>query len=203
MTAISPIIPLDADQTKIAAALQTAAVAQATEGGVMVQRQGRQIFARVALNCLVSPEPGDTVLIADADECWVIAILARAGNAPMQLLASGDLLIGATGSLSLHAETLNFRAAKANLLLAEILHLGRHITAHVPSLKLIGGVIETLAERVLLRAKWSQRVIEKADISQSGTIDQSAAGSFTLQAENAFITAGNAVRVDAGQIHMG
>jgi hypothetical protein len=203
MTAISPIIPLAPDQATIAATVQTAMVAQTTDGGVLVRRQGQEILARIALNCLITPEPGDRVLMAVADECWVIAVLARAGNAPLRLQARGDLIIGAAGSLSLHAETLNLRAAKANLLLAEVLHVGRRITAHVPGLKLIGGVIETLAERVLLRAGWSQRLIEKADVSQCGTIDQTAAGSITLQAENAFITAGNAVRVDAGQIHMG
>lgn len=203
MTAISPVFPLDPGQTTIAAALQTAIVTQTTEGGVLVQHQGREIFARVAFTCLMTPEPGDTVLAANADACWVIAILTRAGGAPMQLRAPGDLVIGAAGSLSLQAEMLNLSAPKANLLLAEILHIGSRITASVPRLNLIGGVIETLAERVLLRARWSQRVIEKADVSQCGTIDQTAAGSITLQAENAFITAGNAVRVDASQIHMG
>jgi hypothetical protein len=203
MTAISPIIPLGSGRTAIGAALETVTVAQAVEGGVLVRRQGHELFARIAVNCLIAPEPGDAVLIAMADECWVIAILTRAGTAPLQLRAEGDLVIGAAGSLSLQAETLNLRAAKANLLLADILHIGRRIAANAPSLKFIGGVIETLAERVSLRAKWSQRVIEQADISHSGMIDQTAAASFTVQAENAFITAGNAVRVDAGQIHMG
>jgi len=203
MNAISSIASL-ADARTTLSASQTATVVKSTEGGVLIKRHGRELFARVALSCLIVPQPGDEVLTATGgEEYWVTAILTRAGNAPLRLQASGDLVIGAAGSLSMHAETLNVSAPKANLLLAEVMHVGRQLTANLPALKLIGGVIETLAERVLLRAKWSQRVIEKADVSHAGTIDQTAAEGYTLQAENAFITAGNAVRVDASQIHMG
>jgi hypothetical protein len=165
------------------------------EGGVLLEHGE---FAKVALSCLVRPEPGDSVAVLRAGGLWVTSVLTRESDAPLCLLAPGDLEIATAGSLSLRAGTLNVRAAKAKFLLEEVLHFGRMVTAH-----LFGGVLETVADRVLLRARHSYRVVDELDHVRSGTSDHKAEGVMHIQAENTFITADNVVRMNAGQIHMG
>jgi hypothetical protein len=198
MTAIGSILPDPAARAEAAGAgQQTAIVTALVPGGVMLQRSGVPVFARVALSCLVRPEPGDTVLSIAADGVWVLAILTRETQAPLRLLAEGDAIIGS------ETARLTVQAAKGEFFIRDVLHIGQALTAHVARLKLLGGVIETLAERVCLMARRSQRVIEESDQTKARSIEQTATHSLHLQADCAFITGGTAIRMDAAQIHMG
>jgi hypothetical protein len=181
----------------------TARVAALVEGGVMIEQGSAPVFACVALSCLVQPEPGDIVLAACPDGFWVTAVLGRAGAAPLRLRAPGELVLEAGTRLTLSAATLEAQAGQARFALGEVSFIGRLVTAQLAALKLLGGVVETLAERVVQRARHSLRVTEQSDVQRSGTFDHVVTGTMNLQAEHAFITAGGAVRVDAEQIHMG
>jgi hypothetical protein len=170
------------------------------EGGVLLEHGE---FAKLAPGCLVRPEPGDHVVALRAGGAWVTCVLTRHSDAPVCLLAAGDMEIAAPGTLTLKAGTLNVNASKAHLWLDELAHFGRMVTAHLASTKIFGGVLETVAERVLLRARHSYRVLDELDHVRCGTSDHKAEGVMHIQAENTFVTADNAVRVKASQIHMG
>jgi hypothetical protein len=88
-------------------------------------------------------------------------------------------------------------------MLENILHLGRSVVAHVASAKIFGAMLETLAERVLFKARHRHRMFEQLDHVRAGSIDQKADGVMHMNAENMFMSADNAVRVNASQIHMG
>ncbi len=203
------------------AGLVAATVLTVGEDGIVLERDGQPLDARVALSCLVRPEPGDRVLSGEADGgVWVLAVLTRGEPGPLRLVSERDIAIvstgggvslAAAGSVALDAgerarvsaATLELHAGTARLVLDEVLHVGRVVTAHVGKLRSIGELVETLAEHVLTRAKRSSRFIEEADQLRSGEIDHRAEGTLQLQAKSAFITGETVVRVDADQIHMG
>jgi hypothetical protein len=170
------------------------------EGGVLLEHGE---FAKIALSCLVRPEPGDTVAVLRATDLWVTCVLMRDSDAAICLLAPGDMEIAAAGALTVKAGALNVQAGRARLWLDELAHFGRTVTAHLAAAKIFGGVLETVAERVLLRTRHSYRVVDELDHVRCGASDHKAEGVMHIQAENTFITADNVVRVNAAQIHMG
>jgi hypothetical protein len=185
---------------RVAGDYEVRVVQSAAEGGVLLENGE---FAKVALSCVVRPEPGDSVAALRAGGLWVTCVLTRDSDAPLCLLAPGDLEIAAAGALSLKAGALNVQAGKARFLLDEVMHFGRMVTVQLAGAKIFGGVLETVAERVLLRARHSYRVVDELDHVRCGTSDHKAEGVMHMQAENTFITADNMVRMNAGQIHMG
>ena len=161
-------------------------------------------IAAVAVSCLVRPVAGDEVLVAAAaGRLWITSVLARESDAPVTLLAQGDMVIAPAGDLTFRATGLHVQAKSARFVLDEVLHFGRSLVAHLASAKIYSGVLETLAERVLLQARQSYRLIEQMDHLRGGSIDHKASGVMHLGAENMFMSADNAVRVNASQIHMG
>ncbi len=174
-------------------------------GDVQLGQGETCLSAKVALSCLVQPEPGDLVAASLLDgTLWVTAILSRDSGLPLQLIAAGNLHIAApNGTLTVSAEAFNIQASRARLLLDDVLHIGRALTAHIGVIKTVGTIVETLAERVMLQAKRSIRILEESDHLRAHHIDYNATSSISLLSENTFITAENTVRVDANQIHMG
>ena len=195
--------------------------AQAGRPATVIACEGREaslecggdlIAARLALGCLVQPEPGDTVLVLQAGQAnWITLVLDRSGSAPVRLATAGDMVLAAGGSLALDAGTrlqltapeLDVQAGTVRTLFDHLTHIGQHVVAHVPRLRLVIDMMETIAEHVLLRTRRSSRFVAETDQCRSGSIDFRAETSMHLHARAAFVSAQDLVRVDADQIHMG
>jgi hypothetical protein len=205
MTAITPILAeLTWQRDGIPQGQHEALVTGPAPEGIMLEIQGVPVTALVAASCLIQPEPGDLVLTAAAEKIWVIAVLRRAASTPPRLQAGPELIIGAPGNtVTIEGKNLTMRASSATILIDDLLHVGQNITAHLAGLKTIAGLIETFAKRVMLTTRRSQRIVEETDELRAGDIDHQAARAMHLQADCAFITGGTAIRMDAGQIHMG
>lgn len=204
-----------------AAGAQAATVTEAGASGLILAFDGQEAEATTALSCLVRPETGDRVLVAAADgRLFVLAVLSRADAGPVTLASERDITIASTagsvaiaaaesvsldagGRARVSAADLDLHAARARLVLDEVLHVGRAVTAHVARLRAVGDFFETLAEHVLTRAKRSSRFVEEADHLRSGEIDHRAAGTLQLAGKTTLISGETLVRVDAEQIHMG
>ena len=196
---------------------------------IVLSRQGRNVQvmsqewprdARVALSCLMAPEPGDLVLMAEADgTAWVLAVLERHSTAPILLLAERDLTITSSGTMRLVAAAdvaldagaaarvsgheVEIHASVLRSVTEEILHVGKRITSHITTHRMVAELIESFAEHVLQRARRSTRIVEQTDHLRSSDIDHAATGTVQIQARQAFISADTVVRIDAAQIHMG
>ncbi|HUB14807.1 MAG TPA: DUF3540 domain-containing protein [Acetobacteraceae bacterium] len=198
------------------------AVVVALDGrDAFVTRNGIEHAARIAIGCLIRPEPGDRVLTSTADGViWITAVLDRHSDMPLRLWAEANLeIVSARGDVSLTAAgavdigagsrarvaapEINLHAGVARFVLDELTQVGRRINCYVTTMRSIGEVIETFAEHVLTRAKRSSRFIEASDQMRAGDIDHRAEGTLQLQAEVALVTADTVVRMDAAQIHMG
>ena len=175
---------------------------------------------RVAFGCLVRPEPGDRVLTCRADGAvWILSVLQRRSDAPRRLWVDGDLAvesaggdisitggtvdIGAAATVRATAPAIELHAGVARFVLNELVHVGQRINWYVTKLRSVGEVVETLAEHLLVRASRSTRIIAESDQVRAGDIDHRAEGTLQLQADIALVSAGQLVRVDADQIHMG
>jgi hypothetical protein len=177
--------------------------------------------ARAALSCLVEPEPGDLVLVAEAgDTAYVLAVLERRGPQPLRLLGRGDVEVAAEGGrLTLRGEagigieTPGRLAAtagetvlagqRARFSFAEATGSVQRMTAEFGVMKVVADALERVVGRLLTRARRSYRFVEEGEHLRAGTIDHAAQGTMHLRAEHAVIKAGSIVKVDGGQIHLG
>ncbi len=182
---------------------ETARVVDRTEDGLLLELGGTVRPGRVALSCLVQPEPGDLALIARTRQgMFVLALLERAGEAPTRL-ALGPTAEVTAGTLRLSADTFHLQARVGRVLLEELTHIGRAVTAHANKIRFIGDTLETLADRLLTQVRRSFRFVTETEQLRAGDIDQRAEQTLTLRGRTAFVTAETLVKVDADQIHMG
>ena len=204
-----------------AAPADIARVLDRTEDGLLVEYAGAVHPARIALSCLVQPEPGDLALVAAASGAglFVLALLERATPAPLRLMLGAEAEIAATGTLALlggnavtlasparigmTAGTLDVQAQHARLVIDTLAHVGRAVTAQVGKLRLAGEVLETLVDRLLTRAQRSFRFIAEGEHLRARDIDHRAEETVQIRGRTAFVTADTLVKVDADQIHMG
>lgn len=199
---------------------ETARVLDRTDDGLLVAYAGAVRPARVALSCLVQPEPGDLALVAATGAgLFVLALLERPAPAPLRLILGAEAEIAATGTLTLlgghgltltspgqvalTADTIEMQSRGARLLIDELAHVGRAVTAQVGKLRLVGEVAETLVDRLLTRARRSFRFIAEGEHLRARDIDHRAEETVQLRGRTAFVTADTLVKVDADQIHMG
>lgn len=201
MAAPSPVQIADRPATPSVA--ETARVVDRTEDGLLLELAGTVRPGRVALSCLVQPEPGDLALIARTRQgLFVLALLERAGEAPTRLALGPDAEVTA-GTLRFTAETLHVQARIGRILLEELTHIGRTVTAHANKIRFIGDTLETLADRLLTQVRRSFRFVSETEQLRAGDIDHRAEQTLTLRGQTAFVTADTLVKVDADQIHMG
>lgn len=200
------------------------------EAGTVVERQGAgwvvrtttdELHAERAVSCLVEPEVDDYVLLSQVgDECFVLAVLRRGGDAPVKLSADGDMNIGldkgsfevvAPGGIklispedvSVAAGNVNINSATARLAVGTLDLLGAVLETRLEQLKVVVGGIDAVVERVVERVKRSYRFVEETDQVQAEHIDYAANKSMSLQGENALVTAQELVKIDGAQIHVG
>jgi hypothetical protein len=178
------------------------------EGLVLVWTGESMIAARRALTCLVVPEIGDTVLVADGGTpcSFVLAILERPGGGELRIAAEGDLSIETPGGrfavrsgsgLDLATESrLTLGAARIDVRAQDVgLFLG--------SVMLVAGAVDAMLERLSQTARRVFRQVEEVDHLRAGHIDYAAAGMSRLHGGHMLLTATELVKTDAKQIHVG
>jgi hypothetical protein len=182
---------------RMAAGGFAAEVRSCEAASVWLSREGVALEARVALGCVYQPEPGDTVLVLQADETlWVVALLTRTSGAPLRMLAPGGLTVETDAALRVSAP-------RASFLIAEVQHAGRSLMAQLERLDITAGLSRLVADLSLLIAGNAVRQVEGLDQVRAGSIEQTAQKDLQMTAENTFLAASNLVRVDAEQVHIG
>lgn len=198
-------------------------VVQAVEGRrLRVQTPIGPLDARLAASCLLRPEDGDQVLVsgANVEECYVIAVLERAGTSQQHLQFSGDTLLSVeNGSLklagservdvqagktvSVSTTELQMRATKAQLLFGELSAIGRAWSGALGQLRLVGETLDTVVQRLTQHARNSLRTVEGTDQVRSGQIDYRADETLQLQGRNTLVNARELVKLNGDQVHLG
>ncbi len=219
----SALAALPADTAPAASQLVQGIVIDTDAAGLLaVQGSGRLWRAQRAASCLLVPETGDRVLLADVapgQPGYVLAVLLRASAAGASLALPGDSRIVAPGSLSIEAEhdaalhggrSLSLRgpalavtARQAELQLHELDYLGQSARIGVGSLRLIGRLCETVMDRVTQVARHVFRRTEEDEQVRAGRLDLQAERSVRVHAGQTIVSGKALVKIDADQIHMG
>lgn len=187
----------------------------------LVIRMGEaEKHARCAKSCLVAPEAGDRVLCAlEGDSVYVLAVL-EGTTTSTRVAVPGELDIVAQGgrmslrspdavnvqggsAISMTSPKLEMRAASGSIAIDQLMFLGKRVMAEAGKVVVAARELDTLADRVVQRAKRVFRFVEDVDQTQAGTVDIRANSLLGLRGENAIVSARVMTKVDADQIHLG
>lgn len=198
------------------------AVVRVEGGAFLVRTESGDVRAHRAASCLLSPEPGDVVLLAMSagGAAYVLAILEREEGAVSRIVLDGDVEVKAPhGRLGIAAQegiglvsgkevsvtsgSVEVRAVSGSVVLERLSVLGTVVLAELGKVKLLAGTFDSVLERVSQKVKRSYRTVEEVDQVRAERIDYAAQRNMSLRGENALITAEELVKVDGGQIHLG
>lgn len=176
--------------------------------------------ARRAASCLLQPAAGDTVLAADvAAGPWILAVLTR-GDSPaviplpadctlkvaeggLRLAVQEELTLAAGRQLSIVAPEVSLQAARASLGLGMLQLAAGLIEATLEQVKTTVGFLDTVAQRVRLKAGSVHRQVEDLEHLQAGQVNYAVKGVLNLHGKHAVVSALSEVRIDGERIHLG
>ncbi|UNK24768.1 DUF3540 domain-containing protein [Yersinia intermedia] len=195
---------------------QTAGLVAANlpDGSLLVQYSSQNRVCRQATSCLVMPNIGDTVLIADVgQQFWVIAVLERADpSTVLRLNVAGDLQIETpSGSLILHStkqvkissDTLAVQAQNADCNIDEMTYSGKEFSGFISVVRLVGKRYESLWHSIIQTSHTLFRRVRQIEYVRAGQLDLQAEDYARLHARNLIITSKNITKLDSEQIHIG
>lgn len=176
--------------------------------------------ARRAASCLLQPAAGDIALVADVEGgLWVLAVLVR-GDSPavlplpadstlkvaqggLKLAVRDELTLAAGRQLSAVAPEVSVQAARAGFTLGALQLAAGLVEATVDQVKTIAQFLDTVAERVRLKAVSSHREVEDLEHLQAGQLYYSIKNVLNMRGKHAVMSAESEVRVDGERIHLG
>lgn len=188
---------------------------------VVVRTPTGDVTAARAASCLLAPRADDQVLVAclPTGLAYVLAVLVRddpvtelrvdgslriqAPHGRVAVAAQQGVTIASGDDLSLVGGRLEVQAVEGNVVVQRLSLLGRALRAEIDKVRVLASSLDTLLERLSLRAKRSYRIVEQLDQVKAGQIDYRARQAMSLHAENALVTAEQLVKVDGEQIHLG
>lgn len=176
-----------------------------SDGGLIVEHQGRGWHCRRAASCLMTPESGDRVLIASADEqLWLLAVLERAeSHQPATIGVDGDLRIAPSGELSLSSGKLSVTADSGDCHITTMNYSGKSLTAWLSLSRLVGDRFESVWQSVTQLSHRLLRRTQTLEQVRAGQLDMQAEDYLRAHAQHTFITAKGITKVESEQIHMG
>jgi len=198
-----------------------AQVEEECKEGWCVEGSELKRVARQASSCLLTPRPGDRVLLfALGAECWILAILDREPGSASVLSTAGDLTVQSSGgkvsldgaegvgvrsgrSISLDSPEFRLASRVAEVVTGKLSWIGQTLEARFDGVRYVGRLFESVVERFSSRARRSYRDIEEIDQVRSAHIDYRADGNMTLRARNVLAKAKELAKLDGDQIHMG
>ncbi len=173
--------------------------------GFTILRHGRAEAAQRAFSCLVEPAPGDLVLVGHAEgEAFILAVLARRGDAPMRVaLPDGATIAAAEGRLTLDAGRIDLRAGATGVTTGSLDVAAGRTDASLGRVALLAEAIETIAQRIVGRFRRSIRIVEESEQLRARDIEQRASGHMHLRGDAVTLQGGALVKLRADQIHLG
>jgi hypothetical protein len=186
-----------------------------------VRLSAGEIWTRRAKSCLVEPEVGDDVIVADgARGRWVLAVLHGGENAVSRIVARGGLEIHSPeGQISIAAgnridltapegvavtsSRFDLRAIEATAVFKRMTLVGASVLANLENVKSIARAVDTVVDRLTQKAQRVYRFVEEFDQLRAEQIDYRARKVACLRGENTVMTAQECVKIDGEQVHIG
>ncbi len=187
----------------------------------VVETDTEERRARRATSCLLEPRAGDLVRITTLvnGQSYVLDILEREAqtggrlvvDGPLQIHSSSEIALVAPGAVqivsaekvSAVAPTIVVRAADGHVALDRLSYVGTFLRAKVEQAKVFGQTLESIVDRVSLRAKRSYRTIEETDQVRADRVDYAARSAISLKGATASLIGTELAKIDGDQIHVG
>ncbi|MCB1915712.1 MAG: DUF3540 domain-containing protein [Rhodocyclaceae bacterium] len=199
---------------------QVGEVEKSGEAGVMVSTPQGIVRARLAFSCLVQPACGDIVLLSRREtDCYVLSILERHSDAPVEMRVGRSLAIEVEGDASLRARgTAEFGGDSGAALKGDsVAVVGREVEISGERVNLIGKALHWFADSIdttarmirqvsdafSLRARSHARQVEDMELVRVGHLDLRADKILNMNAEHAIVKSRELVKFDGKQIQVG
>ena len=188
---------------------------------VRTAEQG-ELVARRAVSCLVAPELGDRVLLAQlgGGDAFVLAVLEREEGASATLTHDGDLEVklpegrwsvvsrdgvGVTTSkdVSIVSAEVDVKTVDGRVAVERASLVARLAQVDLEQAKLFARRFDSILERCTERVKRSYRWVEELDQLKAHAVDWTSRTVMRLHGQNTVVTSEELVKMDGEQIHMG
>lgn len=224
----APVTPIAATETAAGPAaapvhLLGTLAARLPDGQFAVDDEaGVRWTCRRAASCLLRPEVGDTVMLSGPDRArvYLIAVIEQAdastsrveapghltlaaGNGAVAIESAQDLHLRSAGTLRMRGAQWALKAAQGDCQVERMRYTGQAVDATVGRMRLLGKMFETLADRVVLMARSTFRLVDETEQVRAGHLDCEATDTVRIHGHHTVVTGKALVKVDAAQIHVG
>ncbi|ADU90965.1 DUF3540 domain-containing protein [Taylorella equigenitalis] len=177
-----------------------------------VSLDGNVLSCERAASCLLEPSVGDKVLVSgpNSDELFIIAIVKQKETSNSKVKIPGNLTIQAeelsfraSKKVDLKSDHLQMKSNTAEVVVDSADYVGSELRSTVSIFRFVGKVYELITDRLAQMSRNTVRITEQIDQTRAGTIDYQAEDSARVHSKYTMVTAGELVKVDSEQIHMG
>lgn len=192
------------------------------DGIIIVRTQRGRYEARKAISCLIHPQVGDRVLLATdaASTGYILAVLERHRQTALGMNFEGDVHLNvkqgrlkiaaqqgidlaSAGAVNTTAENININAVKGRFSIHDLFFQSGFFQAQVERVQWLGRFVDTLVDRVSLRAKRIYRTADEFEQIRTGRLDYLVKKLLSFRSRYTIITAKEDVKVDGERIHIG
>jgi hypothetical protein len=191
------------------------------DAGVIITRNGEQCLVRVAFSCLVEPQAGDIVLLAEdiSGENYILSVLERPGSKQMLLNFPGDTTLQSkAGSLKFVAEaSVDVSANKASISsnvsflksksltasIGEAYLSGSDVKVNFDAITVVSNLLTTMAKTAIHKFTHYIRSSEQSDRVQAGQMSRDVKGMYSMDSKYTIMVSKKDTKIDGERIHMG
>lgn len=167
---------------------------------------GPELTARRARGCLLCPEPGDLVLVAEpsgTSERYILSVLEGVPERRAHIGVDGDAVVTSTGKLSFLSQSMDFNTESATFFAKRVVAAGGAAAARFDKLSVFSRAYELIAESFLSRVERAYRFVEQYDQLRAQHIDHRAESTAQIRAETTVVTARQVIKLDGESVHIG
>lgn len=209
-------------QEKTEPAVQNARVISISGEEIRIQLKEGPHTARTAFSCLIRPEAKDLVLCTqnETGDYYILGIIERQGDPTMRFslpgsasveAAEGSIRMVSGGSVTVAAgENLNcfsgravHKSREAVVDYEDITARGNTLQASFKAVRLISGMIHTMARQVIEKMRNYIRHTEGYDQVNAGQMTRKADGLYTMSSRHTVMVSKKDTKIDGERIHMG
>ena len=204
--------------------LENGRVISQNSAGFWVAPPTGRILAQKAVSCLITPLPGDYVLMSsDTTGAWyILAVLTRDENentttdleftgpvnlkikkAGLTVESEGEISLASGIGLSLVQPRISLEAEEGQAAIGRMSFLGRTLKTKIGLIESVAENVEQVFARLTQKMVDHFRYVNRHEEVQTNTTRYLVEDTLTIQARQAEYTAEEMIKINAEQIHMG
>ncbi|MFA6412689.1 MAG: DUF3540 domain-containing protein [Syntrophales bacterium] len=171
---------------------------------------GAALSAQRACGCLLAPEAGDEVLIADnCERAFILSVLTspedtgRITLPDKSTIEGGEITFTASQGVAMEAPRISLTGILGEVRFTGLCLLSQWCDVRIRKIVAAVEIWDRVIGRLTERIRDSYRWIEDTEQTTAGRIRTIVKGRFSLSSKNAALTAEEEVKLDGKKIHIG